>query len=73
MVSKSEGTNNSRRDDEWRVSLRKSIKAKERSTLQRVTMPELKPEVRNKNHQEVNIGLSAEKARKEETFLQQWY
>jgi glutamate synthase (NADPH) small chain len=53
------------RDEEWRVNLRKSMKAKERSDLPRVKMPELEAEIRNKNSEEVNRGLSAEMARKE--------
>lgn len=65
MDSKSEGMHSNRRDEEWRLSLRKNVKAKERSTIERVRMPELKPTIRNTNHQEVNIGLSAEKAREE--------
>ena len=50
------------RDQEWRVELRKSMKAKERTSKERVKMPEEDPNVRNKNNIEVNSGLSQEQA-----------
>jgi glutamate synthase (NADPH) small chain len=50
------------REQEWRSILRKSIPAKERTGKERVKMPEVDPFVRNKNHQEVNIGLSEDLA-----------
>ncbi len=50
------------RDAEWREELRKSLSAKERSSIQRVKMPELSPEYRVTCNEEVNQGLSAEQA-----------
>lgn len=47
------------RNEEWREQLRKSIPVKERMKLERVSMPEVDPNVRNKSNVEVNIGLSA--------------
>lgn len=54
------------RDASWRDELRKSMKAKERTDLARVKMPELDPEVRVKSlHDEVNQGLTLEMAMQE--------
>jgi glutamate synthase (NADPH) small chain len=50
------------RNKEWRVELRKSVKAKERTDRLRVHMPEADPMVRNKNSEEVNKGLDPEQA-----------
>jgi glutamate synthase (NADPH) small chain len=50
---------------EWREELRKSVSAKDRGKIARKKMPENEPNVRNKNFNEVNIGLSAEEAQKE--------
>lgn len=50
------------RDEEWRDKLRKQIKAKDRTNIERVKMPEADPDVRNKNHMEVNSGLTEEMA-----------
>jgi glutamate synthase (NADPH) small chain len=50
------------REQEWRVALRKNLKTKERTNLERISMPENDPDMRNKNHMEVNIGLSEEQA-----------
>lgn len=51
------------RDAEWRKELRKSMKPKERTAIQRVVMPELPPEYRAKTRlEEVNIGLTREMA-----------
>ncbi|HDO26827.1 MAG TPA: NADPH-dependent glutamate synthase, partial [Bacteroidetes bacterium] len=47
---------------EWRAELRKSMKAKERTSLERVKMLEEDPNVRNKNIIEVNKGLTPEMA-----------
>lgn len=54
-----------RRKQEWREELRKSLKAKERISLTRVEMPSLDPNVRNKNNEEVNLGLTHEQALEE--------
>ncbi|MBP1619014.1 MAG: gltA [Bacteroidetes bacterium] len=52
-----------RRNEAWREELRKNVKAKERTTIERVHMPELAPNYRNtKLKEEVNQGLSAEQA-----------
>ncbi len=55
-----------RRNETWRDELRKSLKAKERSGLTRVHMPELPANYRNsKLKEEVSQGLTAEQAVKE--------
>jgi glutamate synthase (NADPH/NADH) small chain len=51
-----------RRNEPWRIELRNTIKAKERTDIQRVHMPELAPEIRSRNTEEVNLGLTAEMA-----------
>ncbi|MBO5675694.1 MAG: bifunctional dihydroorotate dehydrogenase B NAD binding subunit/NADPH-dependent glutamate synthase [Bacteroidaceae bacterium] len=51
------------RKAEWREELRKSMKGKERSEIERVKMPELDPVYRATTRtEEVNIGLSREQA-----------
>ena len=50
---------------EWRKELRKSVPAKERTKASRQKMPERPPEVRNKDFQEVNLGLTPEMAQAE--------
>ncbi|MBN2639213.1 MAG: NADPH-dependent glutamate synthase [Bacteroidales bacterium] len=50
------------RNEDWRVELRKSMKAKERTSIVRVIMPEQDPNVRNKNSVEVNTGITEEMA-----------
>jgi glutamate synthase (NADPH/NADH) small chain len=51
-----------KRNETWRVELRNTIKAKERTGIQRVHMPELDPEIRSRNTEEVNLGLTEEMA-----------
>ncbi|MDR2955570.1 MAG: NADPH-dependent glutamate synthase [Prevotella sp.] len=52
-----------RRNEPWRDELRRTLKAKERSAIERVHMPELAPDYRNKTlKEEVNLGLSEEQA-----------
>ncbi len=51
-----------RRDEAWRVALRKEIKPKERTDTDRIKMPEVKPEIRINGYMEVNQGLSEEMA-----------
>lgn len=46
----------------WRLELRKTIKNKDRTLLTRVEMNSLDPEIRNKNYEEVNLGLTPEQA-----------
>ena len=50
------------RSEAWRAELRKAMKAKERTSLERVKMPEQDPHVRNKNIIEVNLGVTEEMA-----------
>lgn len=51
------------RKAEWREALRKSMKAKERTTIGRVKMPELEPAYRATTRtEEVNTGLTREQA-----------
>lgn len=52
----------SERAQEWRETLRRSMKNKDRTALQRVKMPEVDPEVRSHTYDEVNIGLTEEMA-----------
>jgi glutamate synthase (NADPH/NADH) small chain len=54
-----------RRTESWREDLRKNIKAKERSNISRVHMPEVDPVTRSHTNEEVNTGLTAEQAMKE--------
>jgi len=49
----------------WRKELRKSLPVKERMKIARQKMPEREPEERNKDFNEVNLGLEAEMARRE--------
>lgn len=53
------------RAQEWRAEIRKSIKVKDRTSMERHKMPEQDPNVRNKNSLEVNLGLAEEIALKE--------
>ena len=53
------------RSEPWREELRQKIKNKERADIPRVHMPELDPEYRSRNYEEVNLGLNAEQAMKE--------
>ncbi len=53
------------RNEPWREELRKSMKNKERTDIPRVHMPELDPEYRSHNYEEVNLGLTREQAMKE--------
>ncbi|MDE6352108.1 MAG: NADPH-dependent glutamate synthase [Muribaculaceae bacterium] len=50
------------RDAQWREELRKSMTAKERTSIPRARMNELDPEYRVTCNEEVNQGLSAEQA-----------
>ena len=51
------------RNSEWREALRKSMKAKERTHIERCEMPELAPDYRRHQlRQEVNQGLTMEQA-----------
>ncbi|HOI49047.1 MAG TPA: FAD-dependent oxidoreductase, partial [Prolixibacteraceae bacterium] len=51
------------REQTWRAELRKMTPNKERTTIERVKMPELDPQVRiHYQDREVNLGLTAEQA-----------
>ena len=51
------------RNSEWREALRKSMKAKERTQIERCAMPELAPDYRRHQlREEVNQGLTMEQA-----------
>lgn len=50
------------RDAAWREELRNAIPAKERTAINRVTMPHVSPEERIKSNLEVNSGLTEEMA-----------
>lgn len=47
---------------EWREALRKTIKNKDRTNIQRVKMPEVDPVIRSRTYDEVNLGLTLEQA-----------
>jgi glutamate synthase (NADPH/NADH) small chain len=51
-----------KRNETWRIELRNALKAKERADIRRVQMPERSPEIRSRNAEEVNLGLTAEMA-----------
>ncbi len=55
----------SEREQQWRVDLRKTIPAKERTNQERVEMPMQDAVARRSNNLEVNLGLTAEMAVKE--------
>ncbi|MBO7567280.1 MAG: NADPH-dependent glutamate synthase [Bacteroidales bacterium] len=55
----------SEREQQWRVDLRKSIPAKDRTNLERVEMPMQDAMERRSNNLEVNLGLTVEMAVKE--------
>ena len=46
------------RAQEWRETIRKSMKNKDRTNIPRVVMPEVDPEVRSHTYDEVNRGLT---------------
>jgi len=50
------------RKDDWRLELRKSMKAKERTSLERVQMPEQDAVERSHNSIEVNLGIAEQMA-----------
>ncbi len=52
-------------DEDWRKDLRKSVPAKDRMKLPRQKMPERPADRRNKDFQEVNLGLTPEMAQAE--------
>ena len=53
-------------NDAWRTTLRKALKPKERTAIERVKMPELDADYRAKTRlEEVNIGLTPEMAMQE--------
>lgn len=54
------------RNAEWRKQLREAVKAKDRTEIERVKMPELAPEERIRSQRlEVNTGLTPEMAQRE--------
>ena len=58
---------NAARNEQWRVELRNSKSPKERTTIERVEMPQLDPAYRITCNEEVNQGISAEQAMREAT------
>lgn len=50
------------RNEPWREELRKNVKAKDRTGIERVHMPETDADVRSKSNVEVNCGLTEEMA-----------
>ena len=55
------------RDSDWRKQLQNAIKPSERTAIPRVTMPELSPDYRRKNNEEVSQGLTLDLALREAT------
>ncbi len=53
------------RAEEWRAEIRKTLKTKERTLLERIQMPAQDPDVRNHNRTEVNLGLDEKLAMEE--------
>ena len=53
------------RNQEWRAELRKTLKNKDRTAIDRVKMPETEPDIRNKSSVEVNQGLHEDQAIRE--------
>ena len=53
------------RSEQWREDVRKKLTAKERTSIERVKMPELDPHYRITCNEEVNKGLTVEMAMKE--------
>ncbi len=58
---------NEGRDAAWRAELRDAMPAKERTAIPRVEMPQLAPDYRITNFEEVNRGLTREQAVREAT------
>ncbi len=50
------------RAEAWRAEIRKTMKTKERTLLERTKMPAQDPDIRNHNRTEVNLGLSMQLA-----------
>lgn len=55
------------RDQQWRKDLKKSMSAKNRTGIERITMPEIQPCDRIKSNIEVNAGITSEMAIREAT------
>jgi len=53
------------RDQAWRIALRQAVKPRERSSANRIRMPEADPDERRRGYIEVNRGLTEEMARTE--------
>jgi len=53
------------RAEAWREELRRKMKNKDRTTIERVKMNELDPIYRSRCNEEVNLGLTAEQAMRE--------
>lgn len=65
-ISKTKMNITEERAQQWRTDLRNAMKAKERTALARVHMPELDPETRSRSLvDEVNLGLTPELAMQE--------
>ena len=52
-------------EKDWRKELRKAVPVKDRMKLGRQKMPERRPDVRNRDFKEVNLGLTPEMAQAE--------
>ena len=50
------------REQQWRIEIRTKMKTKERTLIERTKMNEAEPNVRNRDSQEVNKGLSMDQA-----------
>jgi glutamate synthase (NADPH/NADH) small chain len=65
MISDNAEFYKKQREADWRVELRKQIKAKDRTLIERVKMREVNPSERVKGNIEVNMGLTTEDAVRE--------
>ena len=65
MIDHTDNSSMESRDQEWRKDLRKTISAKDRTGIERVSMPEVEASERIKSNVEVNRGISAEMAKQE--------
>ncbi len=65
MVERQDKSHQELRDEAWRKELKKSIPARERTSIERVKMTEEDAALRIRGHMEVNKGITAEMAMQE--------
>ncbi len=62
MTQQSQATTAQTNDNSWRKELKQQLSGKERTSIPRVKMHEVAPNIRNKNYEEVNKGLTIDEA-----------